>query len=125
MPVTTFGANEICAEVLSNTMYLALLTALPSNSDTGSTLVEPAAADYDRYTLDHSYWGTPAGGLSTFNIDITMLPVNNWGLIVAYALCTAATAGQIRAYEYFAAGMDVRSGSRLVILSGQLSYAVL
>ena len=124
MPVSTYGANAICTAVVASNTYLALLTSIPGTNDTGSTIAEPAGVDYDRFTLDHSYWSVPAGGYSTYNFDITALPTSNWGLIIAYALCSAATAGQVLAYEYFVAGMNVATGSRFNIGSGQLRYGV-
>jgi hypothetical protein len=123
MPVSVYYADQMCASAISGGIYLALLTSYPSSNDTGSTLVEPTQ-DYERYYLDPAYWGDPVNGTSTWNFDVTILPLADYGTIIAYALCASLTSGQVLAFEYFSTGMYVSSGSRVLIPSGSLTFTV-
>ena len=124
MPISVYAANLMCTYVLASDMYLALLQDYPVPNDTGSTLSEPAALDYARPMLNAAYWGIPSNGSSTFNIDITYLPTEAWGTIIAYALCDSPTLGEVIAYAYMSAPVTVQAGSNLKIRSGMLYFEV-
>jgi len=122
MPLSVATANSILTARTASPMYLALLTVYPSWTDTGSSLHEPAAVDYSRHYLDPAYWDAPLTGVTTWNFDITYLPVNDWGTIIAFALCSAASAGNLEAYEYLAAPISMLPNSTMRIASGMITY---
>lgn len=124
MPISVYAANALCAQATSVDLWVAFLLSYPDPNDTGSTLVEPTATGYARHPLDHTYWSAPSAGEATWNFDITILPEANWGTINSYALCDAATAGEIVGYAYLSAPLSIDAGSNMNVPSGMLTFRV-
>jgi hypothetical protein len=83
--------------VLPDTLYLALLTQLPSAADTGSTIVEPGYAQYSRTLLAGTAWDPAQPDGSIRNSSVIPLPAPTAGdyQAIAWALCDAAVAGNV------------------------------
>jgi hypothetical protein len=125
MGITVATSNAIVTARVGQPLYLALLTLYPAWTDTGNSITEPTAVDYSRHYLDPAYWGAPSAGVSTWNFDISYAPVNNWGTIIAYGLCSADTAGSLEAYEYLSSPVTLSAFSTFRIASGMLSYGAM
>lgn len=83
--------------------YLALCTAAPSDSSTGSTITEPSGNNYARRVLNANgggapEWGTVSGGSVTSGTATFATPSGSWGTITHAALCDAVTTGNLLAY---------------------------
>ena len=130
MPFTTLGVNEVLAGVIANDLYLALVWNLPSDDDTGSTISEVTGTGYTRKTLSAASWSAPVEGVATYDANISWSVSVTWDqTIVGYAICSAASGGDLVAYEYFGypVRVTVQSGSTsttLTIPSGSLSIEV-
>lgn len=81
----------------SATVYLALLTATASDSNTGSTITEPSTGGYARKAMS---WNAAASGSKTIDTAITFTnsAATNWP-VVGIAICSALTAGDMYAFD--------------------------
>lgn len=120
MPFTTLGVNGVLADIIADTLYLALVWNLPSDSDTGSTISEITGSGYSRLTLTPATWTTPSGGLSTYGAALQWSIAVTWDqTIVGYAICTASSAGNLVAYDYvgYPVRVTVMSGATTALLT--------
>lgn len=85
-------------------VYIALVTTLPTDASIGSTLVEPSTTGtaYARKSTAGADWGTAAAGAISNANAITFATATGagWGAIVGFALCDSATvaAGNVLAW---------------------------
>jgi hypothetical protein len=105
MGMSTYGANAYAGVIVGlisppSSLYLALLLVEPDVNDTGSTITEPAAADYERQLLSmgSGNWTPAVGGFTTYISGLSSSPVADWGDVVAYAICDSLTAGNMLMY---------------------------
>jgi hypothetical protein len=121
MPVTTLGANQYVTAVTSSSLYLALLTAMPSDTDTGSTITEVTGGGYSRKTLTSGNWTSPVLGKTTYTVAQTYTSSSLWsGICVAYALCSASSGGNLLFYGSLDPIVNVASGGVLTIPANSL-----
>lgn len=82
---------------LPSTLHLALLTQLPVDVDTGSTIVELTYPEYDRIAVAGSSWEPgQADGSITNHTAIPLTPPSSGEYrAIAFALCDAATEGRV------------------------------
>lgn len=79
------------------TIYIALTTAIISDSSTGSTITEPAGNGYARDA--HSAWSAAAAGATDNTGAIEFAnPSGSWGTITYAAILDALTAGNLLFY---------------------------
>jgi hypothetical protein len=129
MPMTTLGANGILADILADTLYLALLYGYPSDTDTGSTLAEITGSGYVRKELTPASWSTISLGRATYDAALSWTITVTWTQVAyAYALCSAISGGNLVAYEYLTTPMAINAGSggstTLTMPVGSLSIEV-
>ena len=99
--ISDYLANELLDHVFGNGVYsqptnicLALCTAAPVDSDTGSSITEVSGNNYSRCT--HNTWDTAAGGASENTGAATFAtPSGSWGLVTHIAICDATSAGNM------------------------------
>jgi len=85
------GAYDVPANI-----YVALCTAAISDSDTGTTITEPAS-NYARKQFNT--WNTAAAGATSNNGAITFVQAtDSWGTITHFCLVDASTAGNLLLY---------------------------
>lgn len=117
--LSTYGLNLMAGLMtgqgtLPTYWYIALLTAYPAATDTGSTIVEPTTGSYAREQIGvgTTNWTPPSSdGLMTYkNLVEWPTPTAAWGRIVAWAACTAASGGQVIAYDSVASPIEVTTG---------------
>jgi hypothetical protein len=113
--------DQIVGKSPSASRYIALLTAAPDDADTGSTIVEPVAMNYARITTTAASWNTASGG-SVSNAAILTSPVasGDWGTITHFALCDAATAGNVLVWGELTTSKTVLNGDSLSFAVGSL-----
>jgi len=79
------------------TVYVALVTTLPTDASTGSTLVEPSTSGtaYARKSTAGADWNAAASGAISNANAITFATATGagWGTVVGFALTDNATAG--------------------------------
>ena len=102
--VTDYGQDYFAGMIFGNnakptSYWVALCTQVPSRSTDGTTLLEPTGSNYVRVqvTNNGSVFGAPAGGVIS-NIAAINFPVvatADWPVLYAYALCDAATLGNV------------------------------
>ena len=108
---STYLANKILDFVFRNqtftqpSTYIALTTADPGDSSTGSTITEPSGNGYARKQVNPSggsspTWAVATTGLITNTHTITFAtPSGSWGTITGACVVDAASAGNVLFYE--------------------------
>lgn len=110
--VTDYGCGAFLAIWLGQQeapeqLWVALCTGEPGTGVDGTILadVEPSgAAGYARQSIaTGAAWSDPAGdNYATNLVPVSFgIPEADWGLVDHYALCTAASAGQVYCYGEF------------------------
>lgn len=131
--MSTYG-GDLYAEVLvgiqgpPSVWYLALLNTIPSPGDTGTDISssEPVGSSYSRVLISagSGSWAAASDGMCMCTDPITYSPTENWGIINAYALCTAVTGGQVLFYDYLLAPITIKAGATVTIPAGSLGIGV-
>lgn len=100
-------------ETLITTVWVALTRRVPEANADGSSLDEPIGGLYSRVQipLGPTYWGL-TGFNEVYNIADVVFPTaaNYWGLMMGYALCTAASGGDTLAVGSIANPLRVDIG---------------
>lgn len=127
MSLSRWGANHHLDVVYGGappipTFYVAALYTSPVYLSTGSTLDEPSGGGYARVEVanDDTGWTHAADGMKSNMADV-LFPVatENWGTIRFWAICTAATGGEIVTYGGTTARL-VLAGTALRFIEDQL-----
>lgn len=114
MSLHAYGENRALDLLLGDvTYYVALCFSEPAESDTGADLVEPTTGGYARVAITPAQWQAAANG-SKRNDVILQFPTAtaDWGTTTVkfFALCTAATGGNVVASGPLGSARRVRSG---------------
>lgn len=110
---------------LPATYYVALLTAEPTETTTGSTLTEPSGGAYARASIPNNSgsWNAAESGLKTSAVAITYAtPTADWGVINYYAITTALSGGKAIFWGELTVARSVTSGTPPVFDAG--SFAI-
>lgn len=108
------------------TTYIALCTATIGDSDTGSTITEPGAGAYARELVDVNGGASPtwdvavAGEVDNTHAITFTTATASWGTIVAIAICSAVTAGDLLFYDNDMADQLVDDGDTAEFPIGDL-----
>jgi hypothetical protein len=129
--VTDYGANAFADHfsgqaTLPTTLYVALCSSEPDQATDGTTLdaLEPAGASYARqaYARNTTNWDVADGGTTPSKVDLVFpVATEDWGSITHYALCTAATAGEVFGFGQFTYEQLVMAGDQMTIPAGGMS----
>jgi len=104
VPLSTYAANLIGNALTDQgtytapaNYYLSLCVDAPDASMTGTTLstAEPTDGSFYRPMFPDWNWSTLVNGVSTYDTQINLVPTNDWGLVSYFAICDAATAGNV------------------------------
>ncbi len=114
--ISTYLANAILNHVFINAtytppthIYVGLAIETIFDSDTGSTITEPADASYSREQFDT--WNTASAGASSNNGDIEFAePDVSWGTATYVALLDALTVGNMLLYAALATAKEINAG---------------
>ena len=101
MGFTTDYANTILQNLVGSA-YVALATAAPNASSTGSNIVEPSGGGYARVQLNTTNGNFKADARTLTNLAYIYFPeaTSSWGTITHMCITTGASGGQLR---YFGA----------------------
>jgi hypothetical protein len=105
------------------TVYLALYTTGQNDSGAGT---EVSAADYTRLAITNNATNFPAaasGAKSNGTDFVFPEAVNAWGLIVAWTLLDAATAGNMLYWGDFTQTQTIGVGSAAKVKAGDLDFS--
>lgn len=130
--LSTVGANIALdaatgrATQTARTVYLALLTAAPSDSTTMATMTELTTAGYSRQACT---FGAPAGdpSLSSNTGTITFGPFSADPPSVAYAALVSASSGTVGdfiAYWTADVAQDAANGQSIQVSAGALTLSI-
>ena len=111
----------------TSTVYLALLTSVPTPSDTGSTIHEPSDSKYARQPV--TFGTVAASGIisntTVINFPATAVPpvyaTTNWGTLVAVALCDNSTGGSMLYYGQLGTPKSITDRDSVSFAIGSLS----
>ena len=142
--VISFTAGEI-SDYLSNALldhafslatfavpdtYIAMCTGDVLDTDTGSTISEPADGDYDRVQVNINGGGSPTWDIAangsldnTHTISFTQA-TGSWSTITALAIVDATTAGNLLFYENTVTDQKVDNGDTAEISAGNLKVSL-
>lgn len=135
----TFSANEISNALTIKLLdrafrnqvygvpdtYIALCTATIDDAKTGSTITEPGAGAYARKQVLPADWtAAAAGALDNSAIIEFVTATASWGTIVAVAICSALTAGDLLFYDNDMADQAVGDGDTAKFPIGDLDVTM-
>ena len=122
--------NEILDHVLGgadwprpSTVYLAMYTTAPSDSGGG---VEVSAGGYARLSITNNATNFPAAasGAKSNGTDFVFPEATNaWGLVIAWALFDAVTAGNMLYWGDFTQTQTIGVGSAAKVKAGDLDFS--
>lgn len=131
--VTEFGAADILGVYVGVAtapvgLYLALLNEMPDETVNGTSLtqVEVAAGiGYSRYSIGLGVGNWALYGESVGNAnELTLGPsTGDWGIVRGWALCTAATDGDVIIANLFPEPYRVLGGRSYVIEEGSITWS--
>jgi hypothetical protein len=108
--------------------YMALTLAVPVDTDTGSSILEPTASSFERvpYGLGTYFWTMMSPGQVANTQQISwVIPTDNWGQVIGWALCTESTSGMVLAFGRLRRSMAIVAGQRLKVPPGSLRVSLL
>lgn len=128
---SNFLENEILDHILSaatytapGTVYVALYTVTPSDTSTGSSGgTEVTGGSYARASVTNNAtnWPAASGGSKSNGTAITFPTATaDWGTVVAFAITTAATLGEILYWGAVSPSKVVSNGDTAQFAIGQL-----
>lgn len=133
MPITNYGASLIAQSIFGQalatpaTFYVALMTATANSTSTGVSLNEPVGGSYARVAVDNlfSEWTFDGYNLMYNTNDLSFPTATGyWGRVGYWALCDAATNGEVIAHGTLNPVANIVSGDRTKILAGSMSFSV-
>lgn len=133
--LTTWGRTAMVSSLfrpdsapLLGTLWVALTTQPPVATDSGTSLVEPLAASYERtsYGVGAYFWAVSGPGMlvNTQNVD-WRTPDDDWGQVTGWALCTESMSGMAVGYGRLLRTTTVTAGTRLRIPPGGIRLSCL
>lgn len=108
--------NNLCrgtAYTFPSTLYVALTTAAPTGSSTGSTITEPSGNAYARVSVTantSNFSAASAGSISNSAAITFPTATGSWGTVTNFAVCDASTAGNVLFYGTLGASQAITSG---------------
>ena len=108
-------------------IYIALCTAAPSDSTTGSGLTEPSTGGYARYSMGAPLDATWTKASSTANVVANAAAISwtasggNYGTITHVAIVDASTNGNVLFHGALTASKTINDGDTFTIAIGDLN----
>lgn len=109
------------------TLYIALLTATPTDASTGSTITEPSGGSYARVSVTNNATNFPAasGGSKSNGTTITFTTASaSWGTVTHVGILDASSAGNLLAWGALTASKTVDSGDTVSFASTALAITL-
>ena len=126
---------DLVADNLSNrsempaTIYIALVTAEPFMSSTGTSIVEPPNnVGYSRqaYTMDSSNWSQSSSGVinNTSPVIFSDNSYGIWGTVIAWVACSASSGGNVLFWGTLDAAVYINTGANVSVPVGGMTISV-
>lgn len=131
--VTDYGAPTWLSALfgvgaLPTTYYVALLSDPPGEATDGTIIadLEPVGGGYSRmsYGTGAANWDVNGAYLINLNPIDYGVATGEWGSLDHFALCTAATGGDVYAYGELADGVYVETDYHLIVPAGGIVLAL-
>lgn len=109
------------------TLYLALVSAAPDPTLSGSSLLEPVGGSYARVAITNSAatFSTASSGQVTNLVALTFpVATANWGVLSWYVICDAVTGGNVILYASIDMPRNILTGHTVSFQPGQLALSV-
>jgi len=103
--------------------YIALCTVAVTDTATGSTITEPGSPSYARkgwQTWDNA----TTGAIQNSGAIVFAQATKDWGTILDFAICDAATVGNVLAYGSLTISKSVQSGDTPKFATGDLDITL-
>lgn len=109
--ITNYAANGFLDRAFRNQAFtvsanfVALVTATPGDTSTGSSITEPSGNNYTREEINEAggstpKWGSVSSGAVTNADDVDFnVPSGSWGTITHGVICDASTTGNALFYD--------------------------
>jgi hypothetical protein len=128
--VSTYLANAMLDLALSGTtltqptsLYLALATTAPTDTDDGSSITEPSGGGYAR--LEHNDFSAASGGsVSNGSTASFAAATANWGTCGWIAVCDHATTGNVLYHKALDNAAVIESGDTARFIGGALTITM-
>lgn len=107
------------------TIYVALVTAVVAEDDTGATITE--VADASGYARQAVVFTAASGGTSANNADVVFTASGgDWGTVVGIALVDSGThgAGNVLMFDNSMTDVTVNDGDTLTFATGDIDISV-
>lgn len=132
--ITDYGADTLASAIaglgsMPASYWVALCTQAPDTGYDGVVLatIEPSGGSYARQQVlaDSTHWALQDTGVVSTLLELAF-PVASadWGIITHWALCTAATNGEVFGYGEFDVARRVVSGASFSIPAGGITVGV-
>lgn len=129
--LSDFAREKIAEALLGNqapaipaTFYIALCTAAPTAASTGSTISEPSGNGYARVSITNNQtnWGQLTAGIISNALDFTGFAASggNWAQTTHWALCSAATLGDMWLFGALGVAKTVLDGDSAQFDAGDI-----
>ena len=104
--------------------YVALCTVTVADDQTGTTITEPSGGAYARVICQT--WDDCSGAGATENSQAITFPqaTTDWGKITDFAICDAATTGNLLAYGTLTVSKSVQTGDTPKFDTGDLDITL-
>ena len=110
--------------------YVALCTATVADNDTGSTITEPSGGAYGRKQVNVNGGASPTWDLAAASLvdnthEIAFAQATaDWGTLVAVAICSAATLGDLLFYDNDMTDQAINNGDTAKFPIGDLDITM-
>jgi len=130
--LSNFATTELVDHVFkaaytpAATLYLCLCTSAPTAASTGTTIVETNYANYIRKSFTATSFNAAAIRKVVQALDITFAQAGGASTnpITHYAICDAATVGNMLAFGSFTSGWNVVSGNTPKVAAAEIEISI-
>lgn len=127
-----YAENKVLDHIVGKTgftmpaaVYVALLTATPTDASTGSTITEPSGGAYARKLTAGADWNAAAAGaIANANAITFAQATGDWGAITHFALVDAATLGNMLAWGALTTSKAITTGDTASFAAGDIDVAL-
>jgi hypothetical protein len=128
MPASDYLENKILDHIVGKSsytmpsVYVALCTTTPTDSSTGSTLVEANYTGYARKSVPSTDWGSAAlGSISNANAVTFAACTGGTSNVQSFAICDALNSGNVLVWGALSSSLAISNGITPAFNAGQLT----
>ena len=118
MPKSDYGETQALTNLLSGTLYVALCSSAPTDSQTGSTIPELSGSGYSRGSTTFNVSGGSATNASAGTFTASG---GNWVTATHVAICSASSGGNVIYYGALTNSIGLSDGEQGQFAIGQIT----